>query len=101
MDMETFFTILYVIIDDWYKEKMSHRKPRVGRPARLSDSEVLTLAVASQWRCGVAWQSERAFVRYMLKQGKALFPHMLQRSGFNRRVRQLYGVGYWSSYNKP
>lgn len=92
MDLETFFTLLYVIVDDWHQAQPATLPAKGGRPARLSDSEVLTLAVASQWRGGVAWQSERSFVRYMQREGKGMFPHMLQRSAFNRRVRYLYGL---------
>lgn len=63
-----------------------------GRPAQLSDSEVLTLAIVGQWRVGVPWQSERGLVRYMQTHGIGIFPAMIGRSGFNRRVRHLWGV---------
>lgn len=92
MDLETFFTILYVIIDDWYKAKMMAQKSQVGRPAKLSDSEVITLAIASNWRYGVPWESERGFMRYMQAHGTTLFPNLLNISAFNQRVRYLYGV---------
>jgi hypothetical protein len=92
MDVETFFTVLYVMVDDWYQSQVARLPPKGGRPARLSDSEVLTLAIAAHWRGGVAWGSERGFVRYMQQHGTALFPNMLQRSAFNRRVRYLFGL---------
>lgn len=93
MNLETFYQELYVVIDEWYKTRiLPEQAPRRGRPPRVSDSEVLTLAVVSQWRVNVPWQSERGFVRYMQKYGLSWFPQMLKRSGYNARVRQLYGV---------
>lgn len=93
LDLDTFLTILYVLIDDWYKYYVAQQKPmRCGTPATMSDSEVLTVAIAGQWRVGVPWQSERGVVRYMNQHGRHWFPKMLQRSGFNQRVRDLCGV---------
>lgn len=93
MSLETFLTILYVFVDDWYKKHIApSRVEKRGCKAWLSDSEVLTLAIASQWRVGVPWQSERGFVRYMQAHGKVMFPQMLERSAFNRRVRYLWGA---------
>jgi len=93
MDLETFFTTLYVIVDDWYRtDAPSAVRNRGGRPAQLSDSEVLTIALAGQWRVGVPWQSERGVVRYLQAHGRGLFPQMLERSAFNRRVRHLWNM---------
>lgn len=92
MDLETFFTTVYVVVDDWYKQEIAHLKPTLGAPARMSDSEVLTVAVVGQWRVGVPWQSERGLVRYIHSHGREMFPTMLQASAFNQRVRHLYGV---------
>ncbi|MBI1276638.1 MAG: hypothetical protein GC179_00780 [Anaerolineaceae bacterium] len=58
----------------------------------MSDSEVLTVALAAQWRVGVPWKSERGIVRYMQAHGRVWFPTMLQRSAFNERVRNLWTV---------
>ena len=94
MDLDTFLTTLYVIIDDWYRKRMSRAMQRhPGPPLKMSDSEVLTLMIAAQWRVGVPWQSERGMVRYMLKHGMSWFPGMLNRSQFNLRGRQL-----WTAY---
>lgn len=93
MDLETFFTLLYVFVDDWYKTKVLPHKPkRGGPPPRMSDSEVLTVALAGQWRVGVPWRSERGLVRYIHRHLLPLFPTMLQRSAFNERVRRLWGA---------
>lgn len=106
MDLETFFTELYVIVDDCYKAQIAgsiHK--HAGAEAQLSDSEVLTLAIAGQWRKGVPWDSERGLVRWVQAHGRGLFPQMLERSAFNARVRWLWGafiqiqqiVGTWLS----
>ena len=80
MDLDT-LTTLYVMIDDWYKREMSVRMKRHAGPAlQMSDSELLTIAIAAQWRVGVPWQSERGIVRYMLQHGQSWFPRMLKRS---------------------
>ncbi len=93
MDLDTFFTALYVVIDDWYKENMRDRmKRRPGPALKMSDSEVLTIAIAAQWRVGVPWQSERGIVRYMLKRGQSWFPRMLKHSQFNKRLRDLWAA---------
>jgi hypothetical protein len=84
MDQDTFMTTLSVWIDDWYKAEMAEAlQRRHGPQPCMSDSEVLTVALAGQWRCGV---------RYMQQQGRGWFPHMLQRSRFNQRVRYLWAA---------
>ena len=90
MDLDTFLTVLYVLIDDWYTREMEVQMQRhPGAELQMSDSEVLTVAIAAQWRVGGPWQSERGIVRYMLKHGLCWFPQMLERSQFNKRVRVL------------
>ena len=93
MDLDTFLTTLYVLIDDWYKREMSVRMKRHAGPAlQMSDSELLTISIAAQWRVGVPWQSERGIVRYMLQHGQSWFPRMLKRSQFNQRLRHLWAA---------
>jgi hypothetical protein len=93
MDLDTFLTTVYVLIDDWYKRQIGQHQPdRGGARQQMSDSEILTLAVAGQWRKGVPWDSERGLVRYMQQHGRQWFPTMLKRSAFNRRVRLLCGL---------
>lgn len=92
MDLDTFLTTLYVLVDDWYKTTIvPTQATRPGAKATMSESEVLTVALAGQWRVGVPWRSERGVVRYMHAHGRGWFPTMLQRSAFNARVRQLWG----------
>jgi hypothetical protein len=91
MDLDTFLTTLYVLVDDWYKaEGATYMRRRKAGGMKLSDSEVLTIALAGQWRVGVPWQSERGVVRYLLAHGRGWFPQMLNISAFNQRVRNLW-----------
>ena len=41
MDLDSFLVSLYVLIDDWWKLDRSSKPPKTGRPALLSDPEVL------------------------------------------------------------
>ena len=80
-------------MDDCYKAHIAHKvRKDAGAPARLSASEVMTIALAGQWRKGVPWDSERSLVKWMNEHGRGVFPNMLQRSAFNRRVRWLWGT---------
>jgi hypothetical protein len=93
LDLETFLIALYVIVDDFYQ---SHIRPHMpacgGPPAQMSDSEVLCLGLAAQWRSGVPWKSERGVLRYVKKHLRPLFPTLLDQSAFNRRLRRLWGA---------
>jgi hypothetical protein len=93
LDLETFFTALYVIVDDLYQEQVQPQMPASGGPpARMSDSEVLCLGLAAQWRSGVPWKTERGVLRYVRKHLRHLFPTLLSQSAFNRRLRRLWGA---------
>jgi hypothetical protein len=93
LDLETFLTTLYVIVDDLYRQHVRPKMPAAGGPEpKLSDSEVLCLGLAAQWRSGVPWKTERAFVRYALAHLRPYFPGMTSQSAFNRRLRRLWGA---------
>jgi hypothetical protein len=93
LDLETFLTTLYVIVDDLYQREIRPQMPPQGGPApKLADSEVLCLGLAAQWRRGVPWQSERGCLRFVRKHGQALFPGLTSQSAFNRRLRRLWGA---------
>ena len=92
LDLETFLTILYVRVDDLYWQVIRPQMPACGGPTpHLSDSEVLCLGLAAQWRSGVPWKSERGFLRYACKYLRPLFPGLTSQSAFNRRWRRLWG----------
>ncbi len=92
IDLETFMIMVYVFVDDWYKQQIAVNKPVRGRPAQFSDREALTLAIMSEWRVVVPWSSERGFMRYRHRHYGEWFPHLPQVSAFNERKRRLLGV---------
>ncbi|HEY6580111.1 MAG TPA: IS982 family transposase [Rubrobacter sp.] len=86
MDLDSFLVSLYVQIDDWWKANHPSTTPRPGRPALLSDSEVLTLAVLAQWP---RFRSERDFWRFAWAHLRPYFPRLCTQGQLNRRVRAL------------
>jgi len=87
MDLDSFLVSLYVLVDDWWQERhpySARKKP--GRPALLSDPEVITLAILAQWP---RFRSERDFWRFAHAHLRAYFPNLCTQSQFNRRVRAL------------
>ncbi len=89
IDLDTFLVALYTVVDDAYKQYAAPFKPRRRGPKpELSDSEVLTLMILTQWVGG----QERAMLRYADQHWQAYFPRLLDQSAFNRRTRDLGGV---------
>jgi hypothetical protein len=87
MDLDSFLISLYVYIDEWWKAFHPPNAPRKpGRPALLSESEVLTLAILAQWP---RFRSERDFWRFASSQLRPYFPALCSQSQLNRRVRAL------------
>ena len=86
MDLDSFLVSLYVLVDDWWKLECSSEPPKTGRPALLSNSEVMTLAILAQWP---RFRSERDFWRFACSHLRSYFPNLCSQSQFNRRVRAL------------
>jgi len=87
VDVDTFLTTLYVMIDDFCQSHPPKRRP--GPKASLSESEVATLAIFARWdRFG----SERDFYRYARSCLREAFPTLPDRSQFNRLVRSHTGL---------
>jgi hypothetical protein len=88
LDLDTFLTAVYTVVDDLYRERLaaavSHRP---GPAPALSDSVVLALAICAEWG---PWDSERGFWRFARRRLRHLFPRLVDQSGFNRRRRSLY-----------
>jgi len=61
MDLDSFLVSLYVLTEDWWNSTHSHDDPKVGRPALISEAEILTLAILAQWP---RFRSERDFFRF-------------------------------------
>ena len=88
LDVDTFLTILYVMVDDFCQSR-PHKEQRPGPDASLSLSEVLTLAIFARW---ARFTSERDFYRYASTRLIGAFPSLPHRSQFNRLVRHSLGL---------
>nr|MBA2712008.1 transposase [Rubrobacteraceae bacterium] len=86
--LEEAITVLFCLIDDAYRALNPKRWRSYESIKRLSDSEVLTLALLQQLR-GV--ESERSFLRDTERFFSHLFPGVdgLHPSSLNRRLRKL------------
>jgi hypothetical protein len=87
VDLDSFLVSLYVLVDDWWRERhppTTRRRP--GRPPLLSASEVLTLAILAQWP---RFRSERDFWRFASFYLRSYFPALCSQSQLNRRIRAL------------
>ena len=73
---------LYVLIDDFLGPR--HRGP--GRPPKLTDAELITLAVAQVL---LAIPNDRQFLALARWRLGHLFARLIDQSGYNRRLRAL------------
>src|ERR671910_35258 len=87
MDLDSFLVSLYVLVDDWWQAGPARAPRRPGRPALLTDPEVITLAILAQWP---RFRSERDFWRFAWAHlREEYFPTLCSQGQFNRRVRAL------------
>jgi hypothetical protein len=85
LNLDTFLVALYTIIDDLYKDLNPYPVLRPGRKEIITDSEILTLAICSQWLN----LSERKFIRYVKAHWQVYFPKSVTQSQYNRRFHSL------------
>jgi hypothetical protein len=81
-DLDALLISLYVLVDDL----LPARRRRFGRPPRISDSELICLAVAQML---LDCPNERRFLRLARQRLGHLFPYIPGQSGFNKRLRAL------------
>jgi hypothetical protein len=79
VDVDTFLTTLYVMVDDFCHSYPPKTNP--GPEASLSESEVVSLAIFARWN---RFTSERDFYRYAEANLRDAFPTLPDRSQFNR-----------------
>jgi hypothetical protein len=85
LEMDTFLTALYVIVDDFCQSpRPQRRRRRPGPEASLSEGEVIALSIFARWS---RFASERDFYRYAQSHLRGAFPTLPDRSQFNRLVR--------------
>lgn len=93
-DLDTLATALYVTTDDLLKanpERVPFR-PRVGIAPKISDAELLTLAVMQAL---LGYTSEARWLRYARTHLLAMFPDLPEQSGYNKRLRRLAATMSW------
>lgn len=78
-DLDTLLIALYVRIDD-----SLITPPRYGRPPKLTDAELITLAVAQAL---LNIRSEARWLRFIPRVLPGMFPYLPQQSGYNKRLR--------------
>jgi len=90
-DLKDLVTIIFILVDDIYNESIPDEiKYRLHKDkAILSDSEIITIAIMGEI---MSIDSENAWVKYVRKNMRDLFPHICERSRFNRLRRNLSSV---------
>lgn len=90
-NLKDFFLVSYVIIDDIYHEIIPEaiKFRRNYNTSNLTDSELITIAIVGETH-GIS--SEKAWFNYVRKNFKDLFPHLGDRTRFNRTRRNLQTV---------
>lgn len=82
-DLDTLLTALYVKVDDWLGAPGSCA--RLGRPPKLADAELLTVAVA---RALLGIRSETRRLRFLPRHLPGAFPCLPGQCGYNKRLRR-------------
>ena len=91
LDKATVLTIIFTIVDDTMKGSpmIQQTLNRPGPAPRLCDSEVVTLAIYQEL---IGEPREEHFFRLHQEQLRPYFPGLNERSRYNRRKRDLWGV---------
>lgn len=84
MDLDTFVTTVYVMVDDYCKAERIAWAKSPGPAPSLAVSEVLSLVLLSRWS---RFSSDRAFYRFALRELRTAFPGLPNYSQFNRLMR--------------
>jgi len=89
MDLEMLFIIVFVTIDDLYWEVVPQCVVnRPGSTPKLSDSEVIAISFVGE----MFFDSETAWLSFVSRNYKHLFPQLNERSRFHRRNKDLWVV---------
>ncbi|MEU1544049.1 transposase, partial [Actinacidiphila glaucinigra] len=86
-EIDTLATALYVRIDDLLKDSphLAPWRPAVGITPRLSDAELVTLAVMQAL---LGYVSEARWLRHCHAPMRHLFPYLPLQPGYNKRLRR-------------
>lgn len=90
VDLDTLATALYVKVDDELKAspQVNRWRPRVGIAPRITDAELITVAVMQVL---LGFHDESRWIRYARKALVHLFPYLPKQPGYNKRLRTLGG----------
>jgi hypothetical protein len=93
-DLDTLATALYVRTDDLLKAAPQRVpwRPKVGIDPKLTDAELVTLAVMQAL---LGYTSEARWLRYARSHLGHLFRYLPKQSGYNKRLRQLGATIGW------
>src|SRR5438309_145385 len=79
--LDDLLTATYVLVDDFLPKR---RGP--GRPPRITDSELITLAIAQVF---MGLPNDASFWRSLATGSRTLFAYLPRQSGYNKRLRAL------------
>jgi hypothetical protein len=89
VDLEMLFIIVFVLVDDLYREIVPDCVlNRPGPDPRLSDSEVITISLVGE----MLFDSETSWLDFVYRNYRYLFPNLNERSRFHRRNKDLWVV---------
>jgi DDE family transposase len=93
-DLDTLATALYARTDDLLKAAPEHTpwRPAIGIVPRISDAELVTLAVMQAL---LGYVSEARWLRYARGHLRHLFPYLPAQPGYNKRLRKLAATVMW------
>ena len=93
-DLDTLATALYVRTDDLLKAfpERVPRRPPVGIAPKVSDAEMITLAVMQAL---LGFTSEARWLRHARTHLGSQFPYLPQQPDYNKRLRKLAGTVNW------
>jgi hypothetical protein len=93
-DLDTLATALYVRVDDLLRTHPERApwRPEVGIAPKITDAELVTLAVMAAL---LGYTSEARWLRFARAQLRSLFPYLPQQPGYNKRLRALAGTVGW------
>ncbi len=90
-DLDTLATALYVRVDDALKDhpELAPARPAVGIAPKLSDAELVTLAVLQAL---LGFTSETHWLRHVDRHLRSMFPYVPGQAGYNKRLRAASGL---------
>jgi hypothetical protein len=80
-DLDALLTAIYVLVDDFLPERQGP-----GAPPRITDAELITLAIAQVF---LGLPNDRQFLALARWRLGHLFPYLPKQPGYNKRLRRL------------